>query len=353
MSKTSERRYELDIIKFLAILFMVVVHIYEETELGSTSASAASYVVEFVGSPLAAPVFMFCMGIGLVYSRHSDARFLARRGVKLLLIGYGLNLYRGLAMGIEMAGYTGSWTAIPMMSVMYLTVVDILQFAGLAFLFFALMKKWKLKSCWILLVSIVMLFAAQLIPQVDKEQYLAASLLGIFRYQSEMSSFPFLQWLLFPVLGMIFGENLRKAEDVNRFYLAGGGIGTALFAGTTLTAVLSGKNVVNFFMDNYYNMDALQILWTISIVLMWISLWYFISMVFHPEKLKTFISYCSRNLNKIYIIHWLIVIWVYMLDITAYWQLLVVSALVFSITVLLLILFQKFRLKKDYIILEQ
>ncbi|MEE5991308.1 MAG: heparan-alpha-glucosaminide N-acetyltransferase domain-containing protein, partial [Lachnospiraceae bacterium] len=106
------RQFEVDLVKFLAIPFMISIHFYEQfgafdykRELPD---SVFRNMMEFIGGPLAAPVFMFSMGIGMVYTSRSTTKDFIRRGIGLLLAGYSLNFVRqtlpqliGMAMGID------------------------------------------------------------------------------------------------------------------------------------------------------------------------------------------------------------------------------------------------------------
>ena len=104
----SGRQLELDITRGLAVLFMIAVHtlmefgdpVFKESPLGT--------VIDFLGSPPAAPVFMFLLGAGLVYSRKGTPRELLNRGLRLLALGYVLSLaYIGLP------AYVADWLGRP------------------------------------------------------------------------------------------------------------------------------------------------------------------------------------------------------------------------------------------------
>ena len=59
------RQGELDVAKALAIPYMVIIHVYEElsvVDCGVRPDSLFRGVLEFLGGPLATPVFMFAMG---------------------------------------------------------------------------------------------------------------------------------------------------------------------------------------------------------------------------------------------------------------------------------------------------
>ena len=89
------RQVELDIAKGLAIVFMIFVHVITILEYFNADLSS-TYLFVFdnvLGRPYAAVIFMFCMGVGIVYSRHSQWNTMIKRGVKLYLLGILVNFF--------------------------------------------------------------------------------------------------------------------------------------------------------------------------------------------------------------------------------------------------------------------
>lgn len=83
------REKELDIARGLAAVFMVLIHTAGFYWDGQ---NAVFYnAVNFLGSPPCAPVFMFLLGAGVVYSRKSTAEKLLRRGLTLFGLSYVFN----------------------------------------------------------------------------------------------------------------------------------------------------------------------------------------------------------------------------------------------------------------------
>ena len=83
------RHTELDFAKGLGVFFMVLVHVY----LYYGGAITNEFVVKTVlalGRFPGAPVFMFCLGAGIVFSRHNSSAELFRRGCTILMIAYVL-----------------------------------------------------------------------------------------------------------------------------------------------------------------------------------------------------------------------------------------------------------------------
>ena len=66
------RQAELDLLKAYPILFMIIIHIYENLSVGRidpTPRTWLEHVLQFLAGPATAPAFMFAMGVGIIYSK--------------------------------------------------------------------------------------------------------------------------------------------------------------------------------------------------------------------------------------------------------------------------------------------
>ncbi|MBQ3924401.1 MAG: acyltransferase family protein [Firmicutes bacterium] len=88
------RQVELDLAKCLAIFFMIFLHCYFATSYFTfdISTGLVRVVSQLFGGPFAAPVFMFAMGVGMVYSKNQEPAYLIKRGIKLLQLGFFIYL---------------------------------------------------------------------------------------------------------------------------------------------------------------------------------------------------------------------------------------------------------------------
>ena len=66
-----------------------------------------------LGRPCAAPVFMFCMGVGVVYSRHSQWNTMVKRGAILYLTGILVNVFEFIMPGFILGTLLGRWDVFP------------------------------------------------------------------------------------------------------------------------------------------------------------------------------------------------------------------------------------------------
>ena len=82
---------------------------------------------------------MFCMGIGLAYTRHNSSGECIKRGVLLLTLGQVLNICRFILPALTSYFILGDTE--PMLQTCLIISSDIMQFAGLAFLTMGCLKK--------------------------------------------------------------------------------------------------------------------------------------------------------------------------------------------------------------------
>ena len=217
------RQFEFDIAKVFSLLFMVIIHVkcrWNFTEIASTETDVYLNLLEFMGGPLAAPVFIISMGVGSIYTKHKTPRDFAKRGVELLIQGYILNFFRDFipfaiakAADIDSSAFDHSWAS------RFLTV-DILQFAGLTFLVFSLFAYLKLPSLSLFMVALLLQgIGVLLIGHFDSVPQVLQLILGLFFYTGKYSRFGLTLFLLYPTIGVLFAELLIYITNKTRFYL--------------------------------------------------------------------------------------------------------------------------------------
>ncbi len=305
------RQVELDVAKVFAILYMVTIHVYEEMSVvryWSRPDSVFRIVLEFLGGPLAAPVFMFAMGVGMVYTKYRTPRAFAMRGLRLLGASYLLNVVR---MTIpfyltKLSGDSwGSWTVVDTIG-----LVDILQFAGMAFLLTALLERWK-AGRWGILAVALLLQGLGLIPlhSFDGLPSAAHYALGLFFHTNSNVAFPLTLWYVYPAFGLCFGEYLQTVGDKKAMYNR-----IAVLSAAGLLAMSAGMrhmgwNLLDNFAlagDAYYIQNLPVTLWTLAVIGLQLFVCHRISLLL-PGRLARGAESVSRRLNTIYLIQWVII----------------------------------------------
>ena len=309
----SKRLYEVDVVKTFAIFFMVTVHALEHLSgidfLRIMPDDALRNIVEFTGGPLVAPVFMFTMGIGMIYTRHNQPLDFIKRGVKLVIGGFVLNFFRATllymiadAIGVDPGSEFSTFETF--------FIADVLHFAGLAFILVGILRAIKLRTYMIFILSLLMLGGGMLTSASIEPCTVPSMLLGFITFTGITCAFPLMLWFVYTAAGMVFAEILKKTEDRSSLYqkvLAASG---AVLVVTVVVLMMTGYDIRNIYTlthQAYYEQDFIHLLVTLSSVLVELSLAFFVFRGVEGTTLGRFVGFCGVNLNTIYVFQWLLI----------------------------------------------
>lgn len=305
------RQFEVDLAKALAIVFMIFVHVLEFVYPYVDMGLWTRYIIRFAGGPLAAPVFMTAMGIGLVYSKRQDPEYLVRRGLLLIALGYILNVLRGALPNIaaymafgDSAYMTYAWED--------LICLDILQFAGLAFILFALFRYVHAKDVHIVLMAIVMLIIATFVPIMFEDSPIISAVVGYLFYQTDYTAFPLFSWFIYPVVGYVFGKALMRVTDKKGFYGLLILVSSILFVIYTAVITIAGYSLYDIILEEYYRQTIISVPWILLVCGMAYGVLYFVSLGMRTHSRKA-VTFMSAGITAIYIVQWTIIAWLYTL----------------------------------------
>lgn len=307
------RQFEVDCVKFFAIFFMICIHVYEQLGKYDYHHMIPSGVfrnaMEFLGGPMAAPMFMFTMGIGMVFTHHDSAEEFMKRGWKLLLMGFALNFFRAtlleilgnLILGMD---YSFVYIADDLLN------IDILQFAGMTFLTVGIMKKAKVTTGGMLAVGIMMQAIGIWVSKFPFPSVILGNLLGLLLPTGEKVAFPLSLWFLYPMTGILFAEYMQRTLDKDRLYgrmILMGVVGVIALSSWLRWAGYDIRWLYALAENSYYHQTLISVLWTLSFLLLVLGTIHFLLGGIEQSKMGFFVCFCSRNLNTIYIIQWLII----------------------------------------------
>jgi hypothetical protein len=304
---SADRIRFIDLARGLAVAFMVAVHVLEEMSAAAVQDSAFGQVVEFLGGPPAAPVFMFLLGVSFLMSRRNGVRASVSRGLRLLLLGYVLNFVRGtlpalvgLATGTFEIGEIEPWTP----SALFWTV-DILQFAGLALMVLAVVLRYvRRPACWLglaLAIAVVSPYLWGRVPQVPVLGQLCELLWG----GGVTVAFPVFPWLFFPLCGMAFGRWLLDSEDRAGFLRKAGLAGVAVLAiGSTIVALDYDAQV-----GDYYRSGPGALLWMSGFILVWLLVCDVAVRRVRRNAGFRLMYFWSAKVTAFYFVQWVVIGW--------------------------------------------
>ena len=134
------RQRELDVAKAVLLFFLVFIHCTIECTPDEQLSYGIPYLFDTViGGPFSAPMYMFVMGVGMVYSRRTKPGDYVRRGVRIAYIGFALNICRFVIPFLIGFLITGDYNQYIDTLPYRLFGNDILQFASLAMLIIGLL----------------------------------------------------------------------------------------------------------------------------------------------------------------------------------------------------------------------
>lgn len=313
------RQPDLDYSRGLAIIFMVICHTVMYYSVGYSDTAAYFVAYNILGGPSTAPFFMVCLGIGIVYSHRSTPQYLFKRGWMLLIGAYVLNLIRG-GLPVIAAGYVLGWTpeengvGIDLADEAFFAsmIVDILQFAGLTFLFFALALKLKLKSWMILAIAIVLQLVSHCFEGYSAGNEYVTALLGLLIPSGEindlecLSDFSFSVWFIYPAVGYMFGQLLQRVTDLDRFYRRLFWP-TLVFASIYIAILFITDNNLPF-SNSYYWHNLIEVFFYLSIDFATLAAFHLCAPYF-PKLVLHALTVLSQDITRVYCVSWCLIIW--------------------------------------------
>lgn len=307
------RQPELDLAKAVITFTLAFVHCIIECTPEENLVSGIPFLFDSViGGPLSAPMFMFAMGVGMVYTKKDHAGELAKRGLRLVIAGFVLNLCRytlPYLLGYAVTGNHDKFIA----PLLYRTLCnDILQFAGLAMILTALLKKWKVPAVFMFALSLGMSAAGMLLNGVDLGSPMGNILLGHLIGTEDaagmvISDFPVLNWFIVPVSGYLFGSCLIRVKDKKRFYML---LSPVCAIATVIYFTIGIKNAAGMFGEGqncYYHITTSDVLISILAAVGILGIYYAVAGRI-PGRLMYWIQDISKNITRIYCLQWVILV---------------------------------------------
>lgn len=298
----------LDLARGLAVLFMVMVHVMQQYGTPGLNDSLVGSLIEFLGGPPAAPVFMFLMGTSLALSTRATLKRLIFRGLKLLLLAYFLNFLRftlPIFLGLRSSFITLDDIA-PYTPASLFWIVDILQFAGLALIVLALVRRFLPKpAIWLILAASVAIGSPLLWGRMSGNPVVDWLLTLLWGMGGEDVAFPVFPWLCYPLTGMTFGFWLSTSCDRKTLFKRTAGAGLGLLAlGTGI--ILTNPD---FHIGDYWRSGPGALIWITGFVLLWLAICEWLVKSIPVNAVFHLLYYWSIHVTVFYFLQWVIIGW--------------------------------------------
>lgn len=309
---------EFELLKALAIVGLPLVHVMEEAvEAKYASAGLIHFGFAIYGLCVFGPsIFMICMGFGLGGNRTS-ADAIRRNGIQFLLIGALLNIFRWLLPGI-LSALTIHTPLIE--DINYCLVSDIYYFVGIFYIFYSFMKQWKISTGGLILISLLLLTADMLLtPYTNRylHNHIVRSLVGNIVYVDETSCFPLMSWAIFPSVGILLGEILKKTTEEERAVYMRRMMDFSVVVFICFSVFLWTYKVdlmrVLVSPANAYITDLPNVVLLICIALFVISVMYYLCRVIGASAFMEYMLRVSAFIIPFYLLQWIIIAWIFYL----------------------------------------
>lgn len=295
------RTQTFDLLKGIAVVLMIQVHIIELIAAPHISGSLVGRGLLFFGGPPVAPVFALVLGYFLAASKRSTLELMVR-GLKVFCLGMVLNL--ALNLNLIISVYKGIFK-IDLLP--YIFGVDILQFAGIAIIVIALLKKYLEQSLVLLIILVfTSVILSDLLRNHAPENIILKYFSGFIYGSCSWSYFPLFPWLAYPLMGFMF---FRIKQDLNLSLLntlKTKVVFSVLFA-VFLVITLAYAVSVSSDLQTYYHHGSVFFCW---VILFLAGYGFFINefeKLLSKHFLLKYLKWLGKNVTLIYVIQWVII----------------------------------------------
>jgi hypothetical protein len=297
----STRNHILDLLKGIAVLLMIQVHVMELFASDLISTNTIGKLSLFLGGAPVAPLFMVVFGHFISKTYQSTMQLIVR-GIKMFALGMILNVALNLNLISSVCFGKLDVDLMP-----YIFGVDILHFAGIALIIIAPLK--KIIDRHVLLPLIGMFIVAFLghyllsyVPENNLLKYSSAFFYG----STPWSYFPVCPWLAYPLAGMIVYQ-LQQRYDFNWLLVAKTKINLSVLF--LIFTVLTVKYAITISSDLplYYHHGLLFFIWVMGFLFFYTLGVNELDQRLSETSIFKYIKWLGKNVTLIYVIQWILI----------------------------------------------
>ena len=310
------RQRELDLVKGFLMIMIVFIHSFQ-TIAGAEAAESSVHKIMFaLFMPTGACLYLFTMGFGSAFTRHSQPKDMVKNGVKLLFYQGLSNLCYVAIMTIcfnirnsitgEAAGSRELYNA-NLYSM--LTFVNIFFIAGMCYLVLAIYRKLNVKlSGYIIstvIVGIISPFTGLLVSDNPALNWILDMTFG----GKGETSFCFFPYLSFVFLGYVFGKVIRRVPENEKgnFYKKSGVVCGTVAVVWFICCIVLHPGIEGFFnyMIGQYRVPGLaKVTGSFCSIILVFAIAFWIMPIMEKWKFGyNKLCYFSKQISKMYAVH--------------------------------------------------
>ena len=310
------RQRELDLVKGFLMIMIVFIHSFQ-TIAGAEAAESSVHKIMFaLFMPTGACLYLFTMGFGSAFTRHSQPKDMVKNGVKLLFYQGLSNLCYAAIMTIcfnirnsitgEAAGSRELYNA-NLYSM--LTFVNIFFIAGMCYLVLAIYRKLNVKlSGYIIsavIVGIISPFTGLLVSDNPALNWILDMTFG-GKGETSFCFFPYLSYIF---LGYVFGKVIRRVPENEKgnFYKKSGVVCGTVAVVWFICCIVLHPGIEGFFnyMIGQYRVPGLaKVTGSFCSIILVFAIAFWIMPIMEKWKFGyNKLCYFSKQISKMYAVH--------------------------------------------------
>lgn len=340
------RQRELDLVKGFLMIMIVFIHSFQ-TIAGAEAAESSVHKIMFaLFMPTGACLYLFTMGFGSAFTRHSQPKDMVKNGVKLLFYQGLSNLCYAAIMTIcfnirnsitgEAAGSRELYNA-NLYSM--LTFVNIFFIAGMCYLVLAIYRKLNVKLSGYIISTVIVGIISPFTGLLVSDNLALNWILDMTFGGKGETSFCFFPYLSYVFLGYVFGKVIRRVPENEKgnFYKKSGVVCGTVAVVWFICCIVLHPGIEGFFnyMIGQYRVPGLaKVTGSFCSIILVFAIAFWIMPIMEKWKFGyNKLCYFSKQISKMYAVH-IGVYWV-IGGFAAFYEFRVKGCLILSVIVLI------------------
>jgi hypothetical protein len=304
-----KRNLTLDLTRGFTVLCIAPIHsllVYSRQDVaGTLTGKLLAFVAEWHG----AQILMLLMGISITLKSAQTLQSNLKKAGLFLSAAFVLNILK-FVIPYFLHGTPAELFSLLNVdpadhpSLHFLLIGDILQFAAIAYMISATIYTQKDYGKISIITAMAICFLSPFFYDTSTNNPVIDYVLRLFSGAPPQIFFPVLPWLVYPLLGLWIGAQLKEEKpflSFDSFWIAG--ILVLIFSAAVKCALH------DYGFSLFYRTTRVDTCIHVSATLIFLSVWHWISTHTRSNAIFQLLSYCSRNITLIYLIQWVLIMW--------------------------------------------
>ncbi|MBE0661185.1 MAG: DUF1624 domain-containing protein [Bacteroidales bacterium] len=299
-NKSGNRMALPDILKGIAVIRMILVHLFEVFATPEIYQDNTWHLLVFLAGPPGAALFMVIMGYFIARSS-ADLKSSINRGFKLLLWGLLLNIGMNFHLLVKILSGAVSLNPWP-----YVFGVDILFLAGFSMILLGVLKTlFRNRVLPFVVFTLLIASIGSFLPSYNGDLTSLKYVLSFFVGGQPWSYFPLIPWAAYPLAGYVLYQMNEK------FQFSGFSRKGMLYVASSMFIILALSFTWGFktasSLELYYNHSLLFFLWILLLILFWVIIIHLITMKHTNTTVVKYLRWVGRYVTNFYVFQWLLI----------------------------------------------